>query len=228
MGAELESLRVEDYVKTIYQVCSEAGSPTAATGEVARRLGLTPGSVTSMLQRLGEADLVIYQAHRGVRLTPAGEQLALRMLRRHRLVELFLSTTLGLPWDEIHAEAENIEHAVSDRLIDRIDEYLGHPERDPHGDPIPDAGGRLRAAHGEPLTECTNDTLFALERVLDQSPDFLRYLTDGGLAIGDTGTVVENHPSAGVITLQAGDRRISLSREMAGKVLVRRLDSASP
>jgi DtxR family Mn-dependent transcriptional regulator len=221
----LESLRVEDYVKAIYQICAESDVPTAATGEVARRLGLTPGSVTSMLQRLGEADLVKYQAHRGVRLTRSGEQLALRMLRRHRLVELFLSTTLGLPWDEIHAEAEHIEHAVSDRLIDRIDEFLGHPERDPHGDPIPDSRGNLRAAAGEPLTECDSETHFALERVLDQSPDFLRYLTDGGLAIGETGTVIENLPSAGVITLQAGDRRISLSREMAGKVLVRRIKS---
>lgn len=217
----MESAKVEDYLKAIYQVSIGTPQGTASTGEVAERLRVTPGSVTTMLQRLAESGLVKYQAHRGAKLTASGKKLALQVLRRHRLVELFLVKMLGLTWDEIHEEAEQLEHAVSDRLVDRIDERLGFPDRDPHGDPIPNADGTLRSTHGEPLSACANETTFILERVLDQSPDFLRYLTDGGLEIGSEATVVENHPSAGIMTIRANERQLSLSCEMARKLLVR-------
>ncbi len=219
----METHAVENYVKAIYQIRAENGSEAVSTGEVARRLAVTPGSVTAMLQRLHDAGLVTYQAHRGVRLTEQGTQLALRVLRRHRLIELFLAQTLGMTWDEIHEEAERIEHAASDRLVDRIDQFLGYPKCDPHGDPIPNADGTLRTKRGEPLANCQNRTRLVLERVLDQSPEFLRYLSDGGFTVGNTAVVLENHPSAGVVTIETGGQRLSLSRENAAKLLVRRL-----
>ncbi|HVW01870.1 MAG TPA: metal-dependent transcriptional regulator [Planctomycetaceae bacterium] len=219
----MESVKVEDYIKAIYRLCSESQTEAAATGEIAERLHVTPGSVTTMLQRLADSGLVAYQAHRGARLSEAGRRLALNVLRRHRLLELFLVKTLGLTWDEIHEEAENLEHAASDRLIDRIDKFLGFPDRDPHGDPIPNADGSFRTTPGSPLAACANNSVVVLEQVIDQSPDFLRYLSEGGLQIGSKCRVVENHPSAGIITVRAGDRQISMSCEMASKLLVRKV-----
>lgn len=216
----MENTKVEDYIKAIYQVSARAESGTATTGEVAEKLSVTPGSVTTMLQRLAESGLVNYQSHRGTSLSPAGEKLALNVLRRHRLVELFLVKTLGLSWDEIHVEAENIEHAVSDNLIAKIDAYLGHPARDPHGDPIPNEDGSFRTVPGEPLSDASAGFHFTIERVLDQSPDFLRYLTEGGLLIGTKAILVENHRSAGVITVRIDDRDLSMSREVARNILV--------
>lgn len=217
----MESVKVEDYLKAIYHICAATGMEAASTGEIAERLEVTPGSVTTMLQRLAESGLVKYQSHRGAKLTDSGQKVALNVLRRHRLVELFLTKMLGLSWDEIHAEAENLEHAVSERLIDRIDQQLGFPDRDPHGDPIPNADGSLRSKPGEPLSGLDANTGFILLRVLDQTPEFLRYLTDGGLVPGCTATVVQNLPSAGIMTLQAGDHQVSLSRDAARKLLVR-------
>ena len=217
----MESVTVENYLKAIYQRSDTSGG--APTGELARRLKITPGSVTLMLQRLAEAGLVNYAAHQGVRLTEKGEKVAIRVVRKHRLLELFLTQTLGLPWDEVHEEAENLEHAVSDRLVARIDDYLGHPDRDPHGDPIPDANGEMRTREGTPLAECEAKTSFMLLRVPDRSPDFLRYLREGGLIVGVKGTVLANQPSAGIVTVEVEDRPISLSREMAASILVRPL-----
>ncbi len=146
----LESVTVENYLKAIYQLSDVAGR-RGSDGRVGPPLSITPGSVTLMLQRLAESGLVKYAAHQGVRLTKKGQSAAIRVVRNHRLLESFLVSTLGMPWDEIHAEAEALEHAVSDRLAARIDEYLGHPDRDPHGDPIPDSDGKLRTREGTPL-----------------------------------------------------------------------------
>src|SRR5271165_7236244 len=184
-GVHMESATVENYLKAIYQLSDASGG--APTGELARRLKITPGSVTLMLQRLAETGLVKYAAHQGVRLTKKGEKVAVRVVRNHRLLELYLAHALGLPWDEVHEEAENLEHAVSDRLVARIDEYLGHPDRDPHGDPIPDAAGKFRTREGTPLAECAAEISFVLLRVPDRWPDFLRYLRDGGLTVGTNG-----------------------------------------
>ena len=135
----LPSLTIENYVKTIYKICTRQGNRPAATGQLATALGVAPGTVTSMLKTLSEGGLAEYQPYEGVRLTDPGLKLALRVLRRHRLIELFLVRTLALSWDQVHEEAENMEHAVSDFLVDRIDELLGRPDFDPHGDPIPRA-----------------------------------------------------------------------------------------
>jgi len=215
----MESIAVENYLKAIYQLSD--GQDGAATGELARSLRITPGSVTLMLQRLAAAGLVKYAAHQGVRLTKKGRKVAIRVVRNHRLLELYLTNTLGLPWDEVHEEAENLEHAVSDRLMTRIDEYLGHPDRDPHGDPIPDTEGRMRTREGTPLAECAPGSRFLLLRVPDRSPEFLRYLRDGGLVVGAEGAILENQFSAGIVTVEVAQRQISVSREMAAGILVR-------
>lgn len=216
------SLTVENYVKVIYQLCLSHGGQPAATGQIATALGVSPGTVTSMLKTLADGHLVTYTPYEGVRLTSAGRALALRVLRRHRLIELFLSRTLELTWDEVHEEAEHMEHSVSDRLIDRIDAYLEHPETDPHGDPIPKADGTVHRPPGQSLADCAAGERFRLCRVLDQSPSFLRYLSDAGLVIGAEGRLIALESAAGVITLhvEGQPRELNLGLEAAGKLIV--------
>ena len=217
----MPSLTVENYVKTIYQLAQQSGVAEVATGPIAAALGVLPGTVTSMLKTLDDSKLVTYTPYEGVRLTSAGRALALRVLRRHRLIEQFLSQTLNLTWDEVHEEAEHMEHAVSDTLVDRIDAYLGHPTTDPHGDPIPQADGTMAAAADRPLTDCATGEQFALSRVIDQSPEFLRYLSHAGLQIGARGSLVSNEPSHNELTIRLGGHNRTLSREAAGKLMVR-------
>jgi DtxR family Mn-dependent transcriptional regulator len=219
----MQSSTVENYLKAIYHLGGGPESGVVATGELARRLKITPGSVTLMLRRLAQSGLVKYESHQGARLTKKGQRAAVRVVRCHRLLELYLTNTLGLPWDEVHDEAERLEHAVSDRLLARMDEYLGYPDRDPHGDPIPDADGRMRTREGTPLAECAPQTRFMLLRVPDRSADLLRYLRDGGVTVGTEARVLENQPSAGIVIVEVGDRQMSLSREVAGSILVRPL-----
>ena len=198
----MPSLTVENYVKTIYQItAAQAGQP-ASTGQIAAALDVSPGTVTSMLKTLDAA----------------------RMIRRHRLIELFLLRTLDMSWDEVHDEAEHMEHAVSDLLVDRIDAFLGHPDVDPHGDPIPRGDGPVLEPPVETparaLSECTAGTRFRLARVVDQSSEFLRYLTDSGLALGATGRVERNPDGAGLMRIRLGDHLLSLALEAATKLLV--------
>jgi DtxR family Mn-dependent transcriptional regulator len=215
------SLTIENYVKTIYLLCDGQSEPAAATGKVATALEVSPGTVTSMLKTLKETGLAEYTPYEGVRLTESGRRLALRVLRRHRLIELFLAHTLNMSWDEVHEEAENMEHAVSDLLIDRIDEYLGHPQSDPHGDPIPKADGTVPEAVVTSLSEGHAQQRFRIERVLDQSPEFLRYLSEAGLSLGAEGVVVSHRPESGVITLEVNAAQTTLASSVAEKLLVK-------
>ncbi len=219
----MASLTIENYVKAIYQLSAEGSGEIAATGKLAEMLGVSPGTVTSMLKTLGEGGLAKYTPYEGARLTDSGRSLALRVLRRHRLIELFLVQTLQLTWDEVHAEAENMEHAVSDLLIDKIDAFLGHPESDPHGDPIPKADGTVAATNGCALTALGTGELFRIVRVTDQAPDFLRYLAETGLRIGAEGTIAEIRPQAGIIVLRIGSQETTLSREIADKLVAAKL-----
>ena len=216
----MASLTIENYVKTIYQRCWQRDGKPAATGAIAEALGVSPGTVTSMLKTLSDTGLAQYRPYEGVTLTEAGRTLALRVLRRHRLIELFLSQTLQLPWDEVHDEAENMEHAASDYLIDRIDQYLGYPSADPHGDPIPKADGTVASTSSRKLTECQVGASFRLERVMDQSPEFLRYLSDAGLPLGTEGTVSSNRVEAGIVTVDVGHGETTLAVDAAQKLLV--------
>ena len=215
----MASLTVENYIKAIYQICGGGDGP-AATGQLAAALHVSPGTVTSMLKTLSESNLAQYLPYEGVRLTPAGSALALRVVRRHRLIELFLVKTLNLSWDEVHEEAEHMEHAVSDRLIDRIDAFLDFPRTDPHGDPIPRSDGTVEAPKVQSLAECPVGSEFQLARVIDQSPEFLRYLSSAGLPLGIAGRVTANLPAAGIITIESDGHAHSLGREVAMKLMV--------
>lgn len=175
-----------------------------------------------MLKTLSESGLATYVKYGGAELTDTGRALALRVLRRHRLIEVFLSQTLQMTWDEVHEEAENMEHAVSDLLIDRIDAFLNYPVRDPHGDPIPKADGTLAAPKTVRLADLNVGEAFRIERVLDQSPEFLRYLAETGLKLGAQGRIEASRREAGVISLQVGEVKATLSLPVAQQVLVSR------
>lgn len=216
----MASLTVENYVKAIFQACAEGPGRPAATGQLAISLGVSPGTVTSMLKTLSESRLATYTPYEGVRLTPAGNELALRVVRRHRLIELFLVKTLNLSWDEVHDEAEHMEHAVSDRLIDRIDAFLGRPHSDPHGDPIPTADGLIVAPTGASLALCKVGDEFRIARVIDQSPEFLRFLSSSGLPLGAVGRVVANRAEAGIVSISVDGVQTTLGRAAAEKILV--------
>jgi DtxR family Mn-dependent transcriptional regulator len=217
------SLTVENYVKTIFQISADQEGKPASTGQIASALGVLPGTVTSMLKTLDAARLATHKPYEGVSLTRAGRMLALRMIRRHRLIELFLLRTLEMSWDEVHDEAEHMEHAVSDLLIDRIDAFLGHPDVDPHGDPIPRGEAMtMQAADAETrsLADVTDGSRFRLSRVLDQSSEFLRYLTDSGLTLGTVGEVERNPDGAGLMRIRLGRQSLSLALDAAGKIVV--------
>ncbi len=210
----------ENYIKAIYQIGGRTTKNAVATGEIATQLSVSPGSVTAMLRTLRDADLVEYEPYEGVRLTLLGTELALRVLRRHRLIELFLSQTLDMSWDEVHEEAEHMEHAVSDRLVDRIDAYLGYPGADPHGDPIPRSDGTFETEEGKTLTQWPAGDAFRLVRVVDQSSDFLRFLTSSGLELSAVGRVVDHATHAATTTVEIGGKQTVLSAQVADKLIV--------
>lgn len=221
----MPSLTIENYLKSIYTICSRQDQRPAATGQLAEVLSVSPGTVTSMLKTLETSGLVVYTPYEGVKTTETGQQLALRVLRRHRLIELFLVKTLGLSWDEIHEEAENMEHAVSDFLVDRIDEFLGHPQCDPHGDPIPQSDGTIQASQDQSLIDCEPGVLFRLVRVLDQASGFLRHLSDVGLTLGQEGRVVKNLPGIGTISVEVRGQETTLGHDAAAKLRVKQVES---
>ncbi len=214
----MPSLTVENYLKAILQTSMRTQSSSVSTGELATALGVLPGTVTSMLKTLDEARLASYTPYEGVVLTESGRKLAMRMLRRHRLIELFLVETL-------HEEAEHMEHAVSDRLIDRIDEFLGRPAYDPHGDPIPAADGNLRGDSNRavPLTDCSAGTQVKFVRVIDQGAEFLRFLSGSGFSVGIVGTITSNSADAGIVRVKLDGRSLDLGYPAAAKLLVERL-----
>ncbi len=219
----MTSLTVENYLKTILLLGNRTGEATVSTGQLAVAMNVLPGTVTSMLKTLSDSKLATYKPYAGVMLSEAGRTLALRMLRRHRLIELFLVNTLELTWDQVHEEAEHMEHAVSDFLIDRIDDYLSHPTVDPHGDPIPDKNGILRADptnQGVPLSSCEQGTYFELVRVFNQDPDFLRYLSEHQLGIGCKGQIISKSDEADLITIEANQEKIPLGLIAARDLLV--------
>ncbi len=221
----MPSLTVENYLKAILQIGHRTGGEIVATGQLAEELSVSPGTVTSMLKTLGESKLARYTPYEGATLTEEGRSLALRMLRRHRLIELFLVRTLGLSWDQVHEEAENMEHAVSDSLVDAIDAYLGRPASDPHGDPIPTAEGEMRGADIElvPLPDCAVGTRVRLARVTNQERGFLRFLSEAGLEIGRVGVVTANSPAAGLVTVEFDGRSVPLGHAAAQTLLVERV-----
>lgn len=212
---------VENYIKQIYVEQQRQPGALVPLGKLAGAVGVVPGTVTTMIRTLAEAGLVHYEPRNGCSLTPAGERLALHVLRRHRLVELFLVKVLGYDWSEVHDEAEELEHVVSDKLLERIDELLGRPSADPHGDPIPDAEGQLPHRPTRPLAHCADGERFRIERVENQDPQFLKMIDELGLTPGTTHSLHRNDPVAGTISLEstAGQTRV-VGSKAAESILV--------
>ena len=212
---------VEDYLKHILLAEQEAPGERVGTGRIAGRLELSPGTVTAMLKALADGGLLDYEPYGGVRLTKAGRQLATHVLRRHRLLELFLVEVLGLDWSEVHAEAEQLEHAVSDRLIARMDEMLGSPTVDPHGDPIPTPTGVIPPTRQASLLSCSLKKRLQVARVQDQSADFLQLVQRRGLRPGQTVRVLARDEAADTVELEVGQgERLNLGFRAASKILV--------
>lgn len=218
----IPSQTVENYLKTIYLAqLASPGDGLVPMGHLASALGVVPGTATTMVKALAESGLVKYEPYMGVRLTPAGEKLAGLVLRRHRLVELFLVKILGMSWAEVHDEAERLEHAVSERLIDRIDEMLGRPAVDPHGDPIPTAEGTLSSDRHDSLFTAPTATPLVVTRVIDQDAEFLRFVEQRGLVPGSEVVIESRDPAsdAVVVRLDSGSEA-SIGSRAASKVLV--------
>lgn len=211
---------VEDYLKSILLETQENPGGLISMGRIAAALGVAPGTVTSMVKTLSKSGLVSYEPYSGVELTEAGRQLATHVLRRHRLIELFLVQVLGIDWSEVHAEAELLEHAVSDHLIDRMDEMLGRPSVDPHGDPIPDALGRFEEPRVATLLACQLEQPLRVVRVTDQSREFLRLAESKGLTPGSKLVVKSRTEAADTVVVEAGDESTSLGYRAASKIQV--------
>lgn len=212
---------VEDYLKCILVQGQENPGNLVSMGQIGSALSVAPGTVTSMVKALSKSGLVTYEPYSGVELTPAGRDLATHVLRRHRLIELFLVEVIGVDWSEVHAEAELLEHAVSDRLIDRMDEMLGRPSADPHGDPIPDARGRLEELRAASLLGCPLATAMRVARVTDQSPEFLQLAEREGLTPGSKLTVASRDEAAGTVMVESeSGGKVSLGFSAASRIQV--------
>jgi DtxR family Mn-dependent transcriptional regulator len=219
----LPSSTVENYLKAIYQGQSAltAENRLVPMGQVASSLGVTPGTATTMVKALAESGLAEYEPYSGVRLSSAGERLAGLVLRRHRLVELFLVQVMGMKWDEVHEDAEQLEHVVSERLIERIDEMLGHPTHDPHGDPIPAPDGTIDHRHLDSLLTCPLNTPLKVTRIADQDPAFLRFIETNDLKPGQHVDVEDRDAAADSVVVRGKDqRRITIGARAASKLLV--------
>jgi DtxR family Mn-dependent transcriptional regulator len=217
---------VEDYLKTIFEL--ETGEGNAGTNEIAAALGIAAPSVSGMLRRLAGQGLVTHEPYRGVQLTRDGRRAALRTIRRHRVIEAYLTQALGYPWDRVHDEAERMEHSASDELIDRMAAAIGEPDTDPHGAPIPTRNGTLVVGPAlENLAELDDDAPAVVARVSDRDGERLRYLATLGVTIGTEVRVVKRQPFGGPLTLQIGARDRTRERvigpELARHVLVSRV-----
>lgn len=222
----LPSYTVENYLKAIFQAQTTlpGADELVPMGQLASALGVVPGTATTMVKALAESGLVRYEPYAGVRLTAAGERLAALVLRRHRLIELFLVKVMGMSWTEVHDEAEHLEHAVSDRLIERIDEMLGRPAVDPHGDPIPGPEGTVDRDPYDSLLTCPLHAPVTVSRVSDQDTEFLRFIERHELKPGEIVHVEERDQAADSVRLRGrGDREITIGSRAASKVLVRAL-----
>jgi DtxR family transcriptional regulator, Mn-dependent transcriptional regulator len=208
------SQAVEDYAKAIFALQSRS-SEAVSTTALAARLGVTPGSVSGMLRKLDELGLIRHVPYRGVRLTGAGRRVALEVIRHHRLLELFLTDSLGMPWDRVHAEAEILEHVLSEELEQLIAHKLGDPTVDPHGDPIPDAQLELAEPATRTLESLQTGARGVFVRVSDSDPEMLRYLAGRGISPGDRFTVRERQPFGGPLFVRFGAREHAIGGQLA-------------
>lgn len=208
---------VEDYLKAILLL--EAKGQPALTSDIAEQLTLSAPSVSGMIKRLSDQDLIEHAPYKGVVLTSSGRRVALRMLRRHRIIEAYLVGFLGYSWDTVHDEAERLEHAVSEVLIERMATALGNPRFDPHGDPIPDQDGAMDELVYTPLAEIPTGETAEIRRVATSQAERLRYLEHSGLTPGTTVTVMEHQPFRGPITVRTDGQEKIIGHELAEQLL---------
>ncbi len=211
----------QDYLKAIYDLARRGGGRLVTTTTLAERLGISPASATNMMKKLSERGFATHSPYHGVALTPAGERTALEVLRHHRLLETYLSTRLGVPWDSLHSEADRLEHALSEELEARIAADLGEPATDPHGAPIPRKDGTIAPSPSERLTTAMPGTTITVAEVEDEDGDLLRYLADLGLVPGARVEVMSKGPFGGPLTVRVGGREYALGDAVTEAVSVR-------
>jgi DtxR family Mn-dependent transcriptional regulator len=212
------SSAIEDYLRAIYQIQIAEGAVT--TTALAAELGVSAASATNMIKKLARMKLVQHAPYRGVTLTPTGEKIALEVVRHHRLLELFLNETLGIPWDEVHDEAHKLEHVLSDNLEDHIAAFLGDPTEDPHGDPIPTKAGAVAASARHSLADLQAGARATIRRVSAQDPARLRYLRSLGLVPKANVDLIEQTPFEGPVRVRIGAREHALDRALARQIWV--------
>ncbi len=212
---------VENYLKHLFTEQQQRGEKLLPMGRLAAALQVTPGTATTMVKTLSDSGLVDYEPRDGVRLTAAGERHALRVIRRHRIIELFLVQTLGLDWSEVHEEAEELEHALSDKVLEKLDAFLRHPQFDPHGDPIPGAKGKLTRTPLKSLANCELSRRLRVARIVDQDAQFLQFVHAQGLMPG-TKVVVESRDKLADAAIVRADGRavLTLGTSAALQILV--------
>lgn len=215
----MATIAVENYLKHALLLAERSPDGLVPMGKIATALDVVPGTATTMVKALADSGLVLHEPRRGLRLTAAGHRVALNVLRKHRLVETFLVNVLKMDWSQVHAEAEQLEHAISDVVLDRLDALLGHPATDPHGDPIPSVEGTLSSAVYATLATCATAVSLRVVRVTDQSADFLTFAEAHGLRPGAVAHVVERNLTAGLVTLRRPrGKPFALSLAAAGKI----------
>ncbi|HXA15305.1 MAG TPA: metal-dependent transcriptional regulator [Opitutaceae bacterium] len=216
----MASSTVENYLKHIL-LLSEGGDGLVSMGALAGSLAVVPGTVTTMVKALADGGFARHHPRRGVKLTDAGRRVALNVLRKHRLVETFLVNVLKMDWSQVHTEAEQLEHAISDAVLVRLDALLGHPTSDPHGDPIPSSSGQMPAQVYATLANCPVAKPLRVVRVTDQSAEFLKFVEASGLSPDAHVRVTGRNPVSGLITVKkSSGRPISLSVAASDRILV--------
>ncbi|MDB5137376.1 MAG: metal-dependent transcriptional regulator [Mucilaginibacter sp.] len=208
----------ENYLKAIYHISLQSGS--VSTNQIAASLNTKAASVTDMLKKLAEKELINYTKYQGVTLTTAGEKIAICIIRKHRLWEYFLVEKLNFKWDEVHDVAEELEHIASKELIDRLDDFMGHPKYDPHGDPIPDSDGQFKTHELKPVSTLTVNESGIISGVRDHSSAFLQYLERMQLIIGKKIKVTEINNYDHSVILQVENKKTHISREVANNLLI--------
>lgn len=212
------SRAMEDYLKAIY-LCSTDGR-NVSTSALAARMQCSAASVTNMIQKLSEMKLVSYKPYQGVCLTGAGEKVALEVIRHHRLIELYLAEVLGYSWDKVHEEADKLEHVISEEFEDKIDQALGHPTRDPHGDPIPSKDGQVEQISRQLLWDAKPGERVKVERVSDRDSEVLRYLASIGIFPQVELDVLTKSPFNGPVHVRLEDEEHGLSEQLARQIFV--------
>lgn len=215
---------IEDYLKTIYALAEEEEGPVS-TSRISEARDVKPASVTNMMQRLASLNLVTYEKHGGVTLTESGQRIALEVLRHHRLIELYLMEALGFSWDEVHEQADILEHVISEKLEERIAAALNHPTIDPHGDPIPAPDGTMETVVVQSLTTLGKGQRGRIARIVDDAnSEMLRYLADLGLTPGKKFVVLNTEPFDGPLTLHLDDEQTVIGHKVAASILVEALE----